>query len=205
MLKFYNQTELELWVTKLYTNLNFRYPSDLNEEIISDSIGIELFFKPKPSMRYDSGDYKSITIDSRQPRRQQRVLFYHELGHILRGHTGKQHMMEKAFRELQEAQASHFIMYAAIPFYMVVQMDLPHCDRDIISLFVQEFGVSDKVARDRVDQINRRIFQGQVDENLKQKAQQEYTKAVPQPYSSQTVRLLEQLKKQTGKDVLRYV
>ncbi|MFY0544723.1 ImmA/IrrE family metallo-endopeptidase [Brevibacillus sp. H7] len=155
---------MEKWLTRFYIGLGFSHPHELNEDIIADSLGIELFYLPSPSMRYEAGLYRSITLNSTLSKKKQREHFYHELGHILRGHAGKQTMMEKPFRELQEAQASHFLMYAAIPFYMVSTLKMPCQEGDFICLLADEFKVTHELAARRLDQIKRRIYQGKMDE-----------------------------------------
>lgn len=164
MLHYYKPTQLEKWLTSYYIGLGISQPNDLNEEHIADSLDIELYYRPGPSMRYEAGNYRSIIVNSTLSKEVQREHFYHELGHILRGHTGKQTIMKQPFRELQEAQAAHFVMYAAIPFYMVCALTLPRIERDIIHLLAHEFRVTYELAARRLDQIKRRIFQGKMDE-----------------------------------------
>ncbi|WP_051925659.1 ImmA/IrrE family metallo-endopeptidase [Brevibacillus borstelensis] len=195
-LSYYQQTDLEKSVSQFYLRLGIIHPSDLSEETIASALDIELFREPYPSMCYQEGDYTSILIDSRQSRATQREHFYHELGHILRGHVGKQHKMIKSFRRLQEEQAEHFTIYAAIPFYMVSKLLLPQDERDTVKLFADEFGVTYELASRRLYQIKNRIYHGWAREQFLDKIRSQYTKAEPHPYSSETLRLLGQLQLQ---------
>jgi Zn-dependent peptidase ImmA (M78 family) len=158
MLHDYKQTDLEKWVGAFYADLGMRHAGDLREEVVADALGIDLVYRPCPSMRYEAGHYRCITINSALPRPVQREQFFHELGHILRGHTGKQLEMRKSFRDLQEAQASQFQLYAALPFFMVSKMRLADCQIHPACLLAQEFGVTRQLAEKRLAQIRRRII-----------------------------------------------
>jgi Zn-dependent peptidase ImmA (M78 family) len=196
---YYEPTELEISVNDFYRDLGIHQPSDLCEDAICSALDIDLIYKPFPSMVYQADDYTSILIDSRLPRAVQREHFYHELGHIVRGHVGKQHKLTKSFRQLQEEQAEHFVMYAALPFFLIRQLPLPKYERDIIGLLADEFGVTHKLAARRLEQIKNRIYYGQAREEFVKKLRSQYSKAEPQPYSAETIRLLEQLKRQVAK------
>jgi Zn-dependent peptidase ImmA (M78 family) len=158
MLRDYKQTDLEKWVGAFYAELGMRHAGDLREEAVADALGIDLVYRPCPSMRYEAGRYRCITINSALPRPVQREQFFHELGHILRGHTGKQLEMRKSFRDLQEAQASQFQLYAALPFFMVSKLRLTDCQTHPACLLAQEFGVTRQLAEKRLAQIRRRII-----------------------------------------------
>ncbi|MEJ8548373.1 ImmA/IrrE family metallo-endopeptidase [Brevibacillus borstelensis] len=158
MISDYRQTDLERWLSRVYAEVGINHSSDLQEGPLAEMLGIELYYRPCPSMRYESGNYRCITVNSTLPRPVQREHFFHELGHILRGHTGKQHQMNPAFRQLQEAQAEQFVLYAAMPFFLLAPLLLSHHDWAASSVLSQEFGVTRELADKRVAQIKRRII-----------------------------------------------
>lgn len=197
-LYYYKPTELEKTVNEFYFNLGIRHPSELSEDAICTALDIDLIYQPYPSMCYQTDEYTSILIDSRLDRAVQRERFYHELGHLFRKHIGKQHKMPKSFRKLLEEQAEQFVPYAAIPHFMICKLGLPQHERDAISYFVEEFGITRQLASRRLEQIKNRIYYGKAREEFVKKLRSQYTKAEPQPYSAETIRLLEQLKRQVA-------
>ncbi|MEK4338466.1 ImmA/IrrE family metallo-endopeptidase [Brevibacillus sp. FSL L8-0710] len=158
MLSHYRQTDLERWLTQIYADVGISHCGDLQERPLAEMLGIELYYRPCPSMRYESGNYRSITVNSTLPRPVQREHFFHELGHILRGHTGKQHQMNPAFRQLQEAQAEQFVLYAAMPFFLLAPLLLSYREWVPSSVLSMEFGVTRELADKRIAQIKRRII-----------------------------------------------
>lgn len=155
MLHAYRPTALETWVTHFYRRLRIEHPEDLVESYIARSLNIYLSYKEVPSMSYEIGRFKSITIDKRQQKEVQREHFYHELCHILR-HAGRQIMMPEAFRELQERDARHFTRYAALPLHMLKQFD-PR-DPYIIEILSERFKVTPELCVDRLQRIKKNIF-----------------------------------------------
>ncbi|WP_369815266.1 ImmA/IrrE family metallo-endopeptidase [Halobacillus sp. KGW1] len=109
------------------------------------------------------GRYKGITLDAREDKLVQKEQFYHELGHILR-HVGIQSMMPDAFRELQERDARHFTLYAALPYHMVSKYDLS--DPHIIERWVNDFKVTHKLCVDRINIIKNRSLKYECHESL---------------------------------------
>lgn len=197
LITYYQETELEKSIAQFYLDLGILHPSDLSEESIATALDIELLRKPYPSMCYQEDDYTSILIDSRKPPAIQREHFYHELGHILRGHVGKQHEMIKSFRKLQEEQAEQFTVYAAIPYFMIANISLPQYEHDAVRLFADEFGVTHELSSRRLDQLKNRIYYGQAREQFLIQVRSQYSKAESQPYTAETLRLLNQLQRQS--------
>jgi Zn-dependent peptidase ImmA (M78 family) len=146
----YHPTALESWVSRFYRNLNIYTPEDLNEETIAYALDIYLSRKDISSFSYEEGKFKSITIDRRASPEEQREQFYHELCHILR-HAGRQSMMPKAFRELQEWDARHFVRYAAIPYHMLRFVDFN--DPDFLLTMAKRFGVTTALCQERTQKI----------------------------------------------------
>jgi Zn-dependent peptidase ImmA (M78 family) len=143
----------------LYKRIRIIKPSDLDEVKIARTF--EIFIKRKPvpsSISYQSGRFKSITLNSDLPFEQQREDFYHELCHFLR-HAGWQLMMPEAFRELQEWDARHFTRYAAIPYHMLEHFD--YTDPDLITNMAETFKVTKELCVERLMKIKARYLHNQ--------------------------------------------
>ncbi|WP_409174410.1 ImmA/IrrE family metallo-endopeptidase [Brevibacillus fortis] len=151
----YSPTPLEAWISHFYRQLGITSPVELDEQRIARSLDIYLIYKEIPSMAYELGRFKSITIDKRLPLFIQREHFYHELCHILR-HSGRQIMMPAAFRELQEWDARNFTRYAALPFHMLsnLEFDQP----GIIEELSTQFGVTPVLCEDRLIRIREKVL-----------------------------------------------
>jgi IrrE N-terminal-like domain len=158
----YFPTSLESWVSYFYKSLGIYHPEDLDERRIARALNIFLVFKEVPSMSYEFGRFRSITIDRRLPAKVQRERFYHELCHILR-HAGRQIMMPKAFHELQEWDARNFTRYAALPIHMIKTIDLSQ--PGIINMLSEKFKVTPELCVDRLSRIKEKVKQNEVFSN----------------------------------------
>lgn len=162
MLCNYTPSALEDWVTTFYQRLQIFKPSDLDEKRICGALHIHLLYRPVNSFSMQQGRFKSITINSELSQEKQREEFYHELCHILR-HVGKQYMMPKAFRELQENDANNFMRYAAIPFHMLSHFSLQ--DPWLISTLAYHFKVTPTLCEQRMKRIKDRCLAQYIAEN----------------------------------------
>lgn len=149
----YYTTSLEDWVTNLYIRLKINHPKQIKIEYIAKVYSIFVKRKPLPAFYEVIGRYRGITLDSREPMEVQKEMFFHEWCHILR-HTGTQSMMPKAFRELQEWDARHFTLYAAIPYHMLKFIDFQ--EEHIVEQMASLFKVTPELCQDRLVQINNR-------------------------------------------------
>ncbi|WP_429844558.1 ImmA/IrrE family metallo-endopeptidase [Brevibacillus sp. FIR094] len=150
----YSPTSLESWLSHFYRKLGIKTPDELEEQRIARSLGIHLFYKEIPSMAYEFGRFKSITIDKRLPSLMQREHFYHELCHILR-HSGRQLMMPAAFRELQEWDARNFTRYAALPLHMLTSYDFRQ--PEIVDVLSEQFKITSELCIERVRRIREKV------------------------------------------------
>lgn len=151
----YTTTALEDWVTRRYKRYSIKKASDIDIRRLAYIYDIYIHYKPMPA-RYDIfGKYRAIVLDSRCNPLEQREQFYHELCHILI-HDGHQTMMPEAFRELQEWDANHFTMYAALPFYMVRKYDFesPYIIYDLS----HDFKVTEELCKERMAHIKRNLM-----------------------------------------------
>lgn len=193
---------MEKWIEELYKTHGIYFPSDISIKNLSSCLGVPVCSAPGISEelfrdKHDE-DFFVIYLNSNKSTNQQKEAFLHELCHGLR-HVGNQTKMPDGLRRMQEEQAEQFVLYAALPIFMIQRMGLPKYEREIIHLFAEEFRVTHKLAARRLDQIMRRIYMGQAREQFLNQIRSEYTKAEPQPYSGETLRLLEQLQRQTAR------
>ncbi|MBX0358956.1 ImmA/IrrE family metallo-endopeptidase [Halobacillus sp. HZG1] len=149
----YTTTALEDWVSNWYIKHKFQYPIDLKLKKIAMKYEIFIHYKPMQSGYVRFGRYKEIVLNTSLDPLQQREQFFHEFCHAMR-HVGKQSMMPEAFRELQERDARHFTLYAALPYHMIRRYDLD--DPEILDRWSHDFKVSYELCEERLDQIKRR-------------------------------------------------
>lgn len=149
----YTTSSLEDWISSWYIDRNFQYPGDLNLRVIAKRHNIFINYKPFESHFTKFGKYKEIVLNSNLNKVTQREHFFHELCHAVR-HVGKQTMMPKAFRELQERDAKYFTLYATMPYHMIKRYNLN--DQELLLKWAEDFEVSYELCEKRLEQIKRR-------------------------------------------------
>ncbi|MBT2293432.1 ImmA/IrrE family metallo-endopeptidase [Paenibacillus albidus] len=162
MKSYYQMTVLEKWTEDLYKRLSISHPSQISIEHISERLNIWVHYLDVRSKGIEAtaGMY-SMFIDNRLPASLQRLEFLHELCHLLR-HAGSHSLMPERFTQEQEDESDRFILYAAMPYSMVSRMKLPELREDAIPYLAEAFQVPTELAMQRIDQIQRRVFQGQL-------------------------------------------
>lgn len=139
----------------MYVKLSIHTPTDINITSLSYHFTIFIHYKPMPA-RFDiHGRYKGIVLDSRCALEDQREQFLHELCHILR-HAGHQTMMPEAFRELQEWDAEKFVMYAALPYSMLINYDFN--DEHLIQHLMDDFKVTEELCVKRLEHMRKNLL-----------------------------------------------
>jgi Zn-dependent peptidase ImmA (M78 family) len=167
VLSGYKLTEMEKKIEKLYKENGILTPSDLSIQNLSNVFNVKVDLSINGSKQEQraiwTDDLTVIFLDPDQPEEKQREVFFHEFGHPLL-HIGNQMKMKnKTFRDLQEAQANQFQLYAAIPFFMLQELELPEYENQIIHIIKSVFKVTEALARKRLEQIKRRILQSKMD------------------------------------------
>lgn len=165
MFELYKQTEMETKIEEMYKEKGILSPSDLEIQNLAKTFNIHIDYSLPEGPRNALWDEDTFVVfmKSNDSEEKQREVFYHEFGH-LKLHCGDQcSMPKKSFRDLQEFQANQFKIYAAIPFFMLKELKLPAYDYQIVQLIQKTFKVSSKLARERLEQIKRRIIQTQID------------------------------------------
>lgn len=186
---FYSLTELEREITDAYLQFNIKNPHHLKENQIAEKFDIKLIYADVPSHSFEKGSFRCIVIDNKLPPEKQREDFFHELGHLKRGHGGDQTRMSDLFRSLQEGQADHFLMYAAMPYFMIKEIQMPEYERDVARILSHEFGVTLELAKKRWDQIKRRMSTGRWEHACIEHERNRYRKADPANWCPEAKRM----------------
>jgi Zn-dependent peptidase ImmA (M78 family) len=193
--QYYYMTNLEAWVEQLYQDLNITELHQLNLEELAYRLNIWYYYRSMPSkgIEISSGIFTMI-LNNQLSKDEQWTDFLHELCHLLR-HAGNQTIMPRAFTQAQESEADHFTMYAAIPFSIFSRLPIPDQRSDAITYVAEAFHVPVSFAEKRVEQIQRRVFQGGLN-HAAMEANRYKTSPLPPRWSSETNKLLVQLDRQ---------
>lgn len=162
MQSYYQMTALEKWTEDLYQRLYIHEPSQISIDYIAERLNIWIHYLDvrSKSIEATAGMY-SMFIDNRLPPELQRLEFLHELCHLLR-HAGQHILMPGHFTQAQEDESERFILYAAMPYSMITAKNLPDLREDAVEYIAVTFQVPFELALQRIDQIQRRVFQGQL-------------------------------------------
>ncbi len=170
MYRYYQTTPLEQWIEQLWNKSGIIAPSQLNIDEVATRLDVWVHYMKNTSRALEYMGLRSIMIDNRQAREDQWEDFLHELCHVLR-HAGNQTTMPRLFCEGQEAEANRFVLYAAIPFFMLRSHRLPNRIDEAAEYIALQFGVTYELALKRLEQIQRRTLSAILwDEALKQEA-----------------------------------
>lgn len=162
MFRFYETTALEQFVEKTYTDHGIHNPLQLTIEEVSRRLNVWIYYSVLGSKALERTDgLGSININKNKTSIKQWLDFLHELCHLLR-HSGDQRIMPKQFTQAQEDEANNFVLYAAMPISMISKLSLPDNQTDAINFLASKFRVPLKLAKQRLEQIQRRIYQGKL-------------------------------------------
>ncbi|CAM3754234.1 ImmA/IrrE family metallo-endopeptidase [Cohnella lubricantis] len=158
MLQHYKPTPLEQWIENLWRRAGIVTPSQLTVDEAASRLNVWVHYLNQKSKALEYMGLRSILVDKRLNRAEQWQEFLHELCHVLR-HAGNQTLMPRPFLESQEADANRFVLYAAIPYFMLREFHLPNRRSDAAERISVQFGVTHKLAYQRLEQIERRTFE----------------------------------------------
>lgn len=147
-------THREEYVLKFYKRMKIYKPEDIDLKYISRRLYIYLKWKNEPSRSEQFGRYRAIILQKGLDKKEERLHFFHELGHLLR-HAGNQLFMPHSFKELQEWDANLFTFYAAVPFHMLHFFDLH--DKDVVKEISESFCVPEEFAYRRINFVLKKI------------------------------------------------
>lgn len=153
----YHETVLEQWINDQYLSNHVLSADDLDISRVAAMFGVGLIYDSCKS--FSDNNEGVIILDKRESNIRSRMVFFHELCHVLR-HVGDQRIMPELFRDAQEADANAFTLYASMPFYIIDKLNLPERQNDVIDYLASTFQVPMKLAKERLEQIQRREFQG---------------------------------------------
>lgn len=169
-LTLYKPTETEQWINKKYQENGIYYASDMDIEHIASIFNSEIRFYNGPSFaKWEDNEYSFIFLNSYSCIEQQRETFFHELPHPLL-HVGSQHHLPELFTELQEAQATQFQLYAAMPIYMIHEFI-----HDVYSwaafekVLSEAFCLPIRFVQRRLNQINNRTYIAKSDKERRER------------------------------------
>lgn len=153
----YYETVLEQWISDHYRANGITTPEDLDIGRIAAIFGVDLHHDTCKS--FSDNEEMVIVLHNRLATVAARMIFFHELCHVIR-HVGDQRKMPELFKEAQEAEASSFLLYASMPFYIISKLQLPPRQNDAIKFLASTFQVPLKISKQRLEQIQRRELQG---------------------------------------------
>ncbi|NOU95635.1 ImmA/IrrE family metallo-endopeptidase [Paenibacillus sp. LMG 31456] len=194
-LTFYKPSELEIWINKKYQEHDIHYAADLDLDHLSDIFQVTLKATTSESKVIWDDEFCLIFLNEHLGEEEKREHFFHEISHPMQ-HVGRQEQLPPAFVELQEIQASHFQLYAAMPIYIVEKYKEFSRKPSFLKVLSEEFKLSLAFVQKRIDQIKRRIYQGRMDHEFMMKGT---TVPVRYNYSSETQQLLEKSKQLKAK------
>lgn len=115
-------TYTESYVKEMYTSIGILEPHQLDFRTIAERLGIKVFYWDDSSQALFSNGKSYIVLNEQKSPQQQFQTFCHELAHVLL-HVGSQSKLPKLFMEYQEHKANQFMYQAAIPTFMLDQLD----------------------------------------------------------------------------------
>ncbi|WP_442601750.1 ImmA/IrrE family metallo-endopeptidase [Paenibacillus sp. KN14-4R] len=195
MQRHYRLTPLEYWIEDMYKRIQITQPSQLGIFEIAQKLNVWVYFMEMGSQAMDRNGVYSICINRRISPQEQWEDFLHELCHVLR-HSGNQVEMSDEFMDMQEVEANAFQLYAAIPYSMFKQLELPQTQHEIIDLLAVEFRVTHALAQRRLEQIQRRVLQGIMDQAIRNKMDADMRKYDAVNWSAATHTIMNQLSDQ---------
>ncbi|WP_078428804.1 ImmA/IrrE family metallo-endopeptidase [Alkalihalobacterium alkalinitrilicum] len=190
-IELYKTTPLEESIYSRYQANGIHTVEDLHMGNVATILGGDIAYtQTRSHARWidDETNYFVVFLNPSQDIRKQRYDFFHEIAHPL-NHVGDQRMVSPLFNHYQEIQAEQFQLYAALPFYMVVDYkDVP--ESVLSKILAQEFILPESLVIKRIEQIKRRIMQEYYHEELVKKMVSNRRKADTSNWSSETKSLV---------------
>ncbi|MCK0473786.1 ImmA/IrrE family metallo-endopeptidase [Halalkalibacter sp. APA_J-10(15)] len=191
----------EIQVTNMMKEKNINTIEELSLENVSEVFKVDILYHERKSNCLYDEDYAVIYLDSRLPYYEQRLMFFHELAHVI-SHEGSQNKLEKEFIDLQEAQANRLALYLSMPRYLFEPLAMKY---QSVEKLHDLFELPQNAIIERMASIKRE--QERTEFHLKlQTIENQRTRRSLQPgqiYSS-TKSILHQLKDQVGEEKLSY-
>lgn len=138
MITYYTHTED--YIKKLYLELGITKPLDLKINVLAAHFDITVFYWPEDSRALFAKKKAFILINEHLSMIQKRQDFFHEFSHVLT-HAGSQRTLPKAFVDYQEYKANHFMYHAAVPSFMLDELEINDATEFTITLIQHQFNV----------------------------------------------------------------
>ena len=149
-------TYTECYVKEMYEAIGIIHPEQLDFQTIAYRLSISVFYWQEPSQALFFKDRGYIMLDETLSLQQQWQDFTHELTHVLL-HTGRQSRLPQTFIEYQEMKANHFMYHAAMPTFMLEQLQINSFSNMTIHKLQTLFNVEYDFATKRLQQyLNKR-------------------------------------------------
>ena len=183
-------TTMEEKIQTLYQTIGISSPSQLDYDYIASRLNIPLHIRDWDSKAVKFKGKYHIVLNENISEMEKWQDFGHELGHVLH-HTGSQLIMPKLFRELQEAQANHFMMHFCVPTFMLLKLEFPTYRDQAINLISSCFNVTFDFAKSRLEQFETRMFGLQFYEKLAEASQSYKDASIDDDHLAQEIDLYE--------------
>ncbi|MFD2704176.1 ImmA/IrrE family metallo-endopeptidase [Salibacterium lacus] len=188
------ETRLESWVNEMYAAKGITAVEDLSIEGMCEVFDIHIVPTKYRSKAVYEDDCAIIFLKENMPIEYRRKDFFHELGHIFQ-HVGDQRDIPFGLKRLQEEQVFWFSLYASMPEPLIRQYDNIHEASRAFELPIL-------IVKDRLQQLRRKDMQVQSYVSNQKKSRR--TSYDPDKWTSETWRIMNKLKKQTGQEVIDY-
>ncbi|WP_135546935.1 ImmA/IrrE family metallo-endopeptidase [Paenibacillus cymbidii] len=166
-LGFYQPNGLERRIESHYRECGFRFASDLDVETVAASFGIDVRYYEGPPFAEWCEEYAVIFLNALDSKEQRRATFFHEICHPLL-HVGFQgRNVPKQFEYNQERQAGRFQLYAALPVYMLLELEELSNANNAEKMIAEEFCLPRALVAKRLEQIAARLQQLKLDARLR--------------------------------------
>lgn len=196
LLSYYKETPLEEWISTKYLDNGIVDANHHDIEHVANAFKVDLLYERCPS--FSDNEDGVIFLNKDADELTARVIFFHELCHVLR-HAGDQRYMSQPFKHAQEKEADQFVLYAAIPFFMFAKLPVPDQRPEAISYLSETFRVPLGLAEERLDQIQRRVLYGTLMAAAREADRAKRNQESETQWSSETERILAQLDEQLGR------
>ncbi|WP_046180349.1 ImmA/IrrE family metallo-endopeptidase [Domibacillus tundrae] len=145
----YVKSHLEDFIENLYTKIAITSPDQLDIELISRRLNIEVGYSYKKSKCAEIGGIMMIILNETLPKTEQWQEFGHEVCHLLR-HSGNQTELPFPFVQLQEWQANTFALHFCVPTFMLPNLNLPDTEYAAARVISEVFNVEYDFALERL-------------------------------------------------------
>lgn len=141
---------LEDYISNFYKSMDIHSPEQLNSNHIAHKKYISLYYWDDQSQAIMIHNKPFIFLEANMLQNFIWQTFCHELCHILL-HSGDQMALPASFVEYQEWKANNFALHAAIPTFMLHELNLPADYFEAVRLIQETFHVSLSFACKRLD------------------------------------------------------